>query len=109
MLLFICSTEEEIDCRLRLTSSAVAEITLAWVAVSSAFPLICWLTETILSEDCERTSELTEIAFTVSPIRSIARLRASPIWPISSRTSTLTRPVRSPWAIRSVTFSACET
>ncbi len=86
-----------------LTCSLAADTTPAWVLVSSAFALICWLTALSSSEAAATACEFSTIPPIASRIPDTAWLSAVAIFPTSSCDPTSSRSVSDPAATRSST------
>ena len=100
MLLDISSTPVATVSTLRLTCSAAADTTVAWVEVSSALAAICWLTDDICSDAPLSEVEFSAIVLIASLIRPRAWLSARLVCPISSAFLIAIRCERSPSATR---------
>ena len=83
----ICSEAEATEETFCETCSLAAETTLAWVAVSSALPAICWLTA--VSSSDEEASVLAFCAVTFSGSTTVSRVLFTP--------STILR--KAPWCL----------
>jgi hypothetical protein len=74
---FICSMPAATAWALPLTCSAADDTRPAWADVSSALPLICWLTAASSSDEHASASAVWPMGWTVWRIDPTARLRAS--------------------------------